>query len=133
MQPEMSYSQSDEYAALLALLRTVSDEVYSLACDIISLGESLSLEQGAGSVSRQMRNLQSFDPLGQRAFAQARLLHGIERILVDRAVDWKARVDALIQTVPFHAERQRLSAALQGQEIVEPHQDPSCGDDLHLF
>jgi len=102
--------------ALLALLRSVSDELYALVSEIMRLGESLSSDELAGDRGRRICDLQSFDLLAQTALAQSRLLQGIERGLAD---DGKHGADdetirSLIEAVPFHKARQRLASAYRG-------------------
>ncbi len=131
MRPQNSYEQPDRVNALLAVLRSVCTEAHSLAIDIAALGEALSgvREPQSGS----LRDLQSFDPLSQRALAMARLLHGIECLLSSQPADWRTRAEALIQAVPFYAERERLAAALNGRETVGVDSNVGNGDDLDWF
>lgn len=98
---------------LLTLMRLVGDEVHALALEIAELGDLLS--GGGGAVA----SLQAFDALSQRAFAQARLLGGLEQALRNPDADWRLRVDALIAAVPFHADRARLRAALHPAENAD--------------
>ena len=133
MQPQKAFDQSDRVDALLAVLRSVCTEAHSLAFDIAGLGESLSSGRVAETASEQMQDLQSFDPLSQRALSMARLLHGIERLLSSHTADWKMRAEALIEAVPFHAERERFAAALQGHEIVVLDADASNSEGLDWF
>jgi|GEM_PF-1115615 hypothetical protein len=115
--------------ALLALLRSVSDELYSLVCDIVRLGESLSADEVDGDRSQRVRDLQSFDLLAQSALAQARLLQGIERGLGGHGVDeGKGKsISMLIGDVPFHKVRERLTSAYSGmgREQEESHWEDS--------
>ena len=102
--------------ALLALLRSVSDELYALVSEIMRLGEALSSDELAGDRNRRICDLQSFDLLAQTALAQSRLLQGIERGL---AADGRNGFDgetirSLIDAVPFHKARQRLASAYRG-------------------
>lgn len=117
--------------ALLALLRSVSDELYSLVCDIVRLGESLSADEVEGDRSQRVRDLQAFDLLAQSALAQSRLLQGIEQALAGRSGEGDKSISLLIDDVPFHKVRQRLSTAYAGNEPVEaePHWDSSGGLD----
>ncbi len=132
MQPKPSNDRSDDYDALLALLRTVCDEMYSLSCDIVSLGNALSGDHESGKTP-QIRDIQSFDLIGQRAFAQAGLLQGIEQLLSGHADDWKARVEALIAVVPFYRERERLLAAFRRHDPGTHKTEPMGDDDIELF
>lgn len=117
--------------ALLALLRSVSDELYSLVCDIVRLGESLSSDEVDGDKNQRVRDLQAFDLLAQSALAQSRLLQGIERALAGRGEDGGKSISLLIDDVPFHKVRQRLSTAYAGNKPVaaEPHWNNSGGLD----
>jgi hypothetical protein len=113
-QPLDKYEADRE--ALLALLRSVSDELYGLVCEIVRLGESLSADELEGDKNRRICDLQSFDLLAQTALAQARLLQGIEQGIAGRQ-DGNARsIKLLIADVPFHKARQRLSAAYEGEK-----------------
>ena len=96
----------------IALLRAVGDEIYALAAGIVELGDMLSSPAAASA------DLQSFDLLGQRAFAHARLVLEIARLLDDGAPDWEASLHASIGSVPFEPDRRRLLAALG--EVAEP-------------
>lgn len=116
MLPRNAHDQADRVEALLAVLRSVCADAHSLAIDIAALGEALSGRRAPQS--ELLQDLQYFDPLTQRALAMARLLHGIERLLSSQPPDWRARAEALIQAVPFHAERERLAAALHGREVI---------------
>lgn len=131
MQPRNAYGQADRVEALLAVLRSVCTDAHSLAIDIAALGEALSGRREAQSES--LRDLQYFDPLSQRALAMARLLHGIERLLSSQSADWQARAEALIQAVPFHAERERLAAALHGREVIRVESRVSNVEELDWF
>ena len=112
-QPATKKRENDN-EALLALLRSVSDELYGLVCEIVRLGESLSADELEGDQNRRICDLQSFDLLAQTALAQARLLQGIERGIAGRH-DVNARgIQLLIDDVPFHKARQRLTAAFEG-------------------
>lgn len=133
MQPEKSNERCDRFDAALALLRTVCDELHCLAYDIAHLGESLTSKDATGSPLGMTPELQFFDPFSQRALAQARLLRGIECLLAGKQKDWMADVDALIQAVPFHENRQRLFAAIQGQTFNASNSDLGYGEDLELF
>lgn len=113
-----AHDRVERVDALLAVLRSVCSEAHSLAFDITALGETLSSDRQPKAGSELFQDLQSFDPLSQRALAMARLLHGIERLLSSQEADWRTRAEALIQAVPFHAERERLAAALQGREAA---------------
>jgi hypothetical protein len=117
--------------ALLALLRSVSDELYSLVCDIVRLGESLSADEVDGDRRQRVQDLQAFDLLAQSALAQARLLQGIERGLVGGKNEGK-NISLLIGDVPFHKVRQRLSSAYSGKGRMpaEAHWDDSGSLDL---
>ena len=135
MRPETSRAEFDPQETLLALLRAVCDEVYSLGCDVISLGDTVTNGLSAEPGAKQICDLQSFDLIGQRAIAQARLLQGIEQLLSSDEHDHFGRVDALIEAVPFHAERQRLFAACYRKDVA-PHQCDRADDkddDLGLF
>jgi hypothetical protein len=100
--------------ALLALLRSVSDELYALVCEIVRLGESLSADELEGDKNRRICDLQSFDLLAQTALAQARLLQGIECGLAGRPDCSSQNIRLLIDDVPFHKARQRLTTAFSG-------------------
>ena len=67
---------NDDRASLLALLRSISEELHLIACEVVQLGEALSGEVEASRPDRHMRELQSFDMIGQHVIAQARLLRG---------------------------------------------------------
>ena len=88
-------------------MRVVCEEVHGLALEIAGLGDLLSEKPDASAA------LQSFDALSQRALAQARLLAGLQRAFQGEDAQWRSRIDALIAAVPFHADRMRLSSALQ--------------------
>jgi len=133
MQSAVSQKNPEEFDAVLALLRTMYDEAFAIGWDIINLGDELSSELDSIRDARHVRDLQSFDLIGQRAIAQARLLQGLERLLSAHTVDYKTCIDALIRDVPFEAERRRLFAALRGQEYTDAGPDPVGGDDLDLF
>ena len=105
----------DDREALLALLRSVSDELYGLVCEIVRLGESLSADELEGDKNRRICDLQSFDLLAQTALAQARLLQGIERGIAGQHDVNANSIQLLIEDVPFHKARQRLSAAFAGE------------------
>jgi len=105
---------NDNQEALLALLRSVSDELYGLVCEIVRLGESLSADELEADHDRRICDLQSFDLLAQTALAQARLLQGIEQGIAGRQDGNDRGIKLLIADVPFHKARQRLLAAYQG-------------------
>ena len=113
---------ANEQEALLVLLRSIADEIYALVCDMVRLGESLSAEENPDTASR-LRDLQSFDLLTQSALSQARLLQALECSLSKKCDDGIETVAKLIEEVPFHKVRQRLSAAFHENKAspAEPH------------
>jgi hypothetical protein len=117
MSSERAQGRSESADALLAVLRLICEEVHTLAFDVTGLGETLSADGKPEAAGEPAYGLQAFDLLGQRLLAQARLLHGIEQLLARPASDWRVSAEAMIQAVPFHAQRQRLAAALKGQRI----------------
>ena len=131
MQPQEAYDRRGDFGTLLALLRLLCDEVHSMARDITRLGEALSCENE--SPSRKMQNLQSFDPISQRALAHARILNGIERMLSGQSADWRGHIEELIQAVPFHADRKRMQAVLRGEDVSAPNESGADDDSLDLF
>jgi hypothetical protein len=133
MQAEKSHEQSDRVDALLAFLRLICEELQSLAFDIANLGEILSGDGEPEVEKNPTYELQAFDLLSQRVLAQARLLHGVEHLHSRQTSDWKARADALIQAVPFHAQRQRLAAALEGHQFSAVDANVSGSGGLDLF
>jgi hypothetical protein len=111
MSPELAREQSESADALLAIVRLICEELHALAFDMTELGESLSGEDKA------TYKLQVFDLFGQRLLAQAQLLHGIEQLFSCPTSDWRGSTEAIIQAVPFHGQRRRLTAALNGQRV----------------
>jgi hypothetical protein len=91
------------------LLRAMADEIYLLACEIVQLGENLSAGAADADVP-QVRLLQSFDGLGQRVFAAAKILRALET--APDTLD--APVAALLEHMPCHATRTRLAAGMAG-------------------
>ena len=122
-QPAVNKPEIDQ-EALLALLRSVSDELYALVCEIVRLGESLSADELEGDRNRRICDMQAFDLLAQSALAQARLLQGIERGLVEHSEGIAKVITLLIEDVPFHKARQRLSSAYAGESKPEQSQLP---------
>ena len=116
MDQPASGPQEDEQKALLALLGSVADELYTLVCEIVRLGESLSSDEMDGDKTRRICDLQSFDLLSQSALAQARLLKGIERGLSDEGREAAKSIVVMIEDVPFHKIRQRLYSAYTGKD-----------------
>lgn len=108
----------DARAALLALLRSISEELHLIACEVVELGEVLSGEHSAAESDMRMRKLQSFDLIGQHVIAQARLLRGLERRLSQDQSGDHDGLDSLIEAVPFHQVRQRLFAAFGGRDTA---------------
>lgn len=131
MQPREAYDRRGEFGTLLALLRLLSDEVQSMARDIARLGEALSCENA--SPSHKMQNLQAFDPISQRALSHARILNGIEHMLSGNSADWRAHIEELIQSVPFHADRKRLQAVLRGEDTSAFDMDDLADESFDLF
>lgn len=101
----------------LRLLRAVSAEIAALSQDIARLGEALSGEMLAVRETGRMHDLQSFDLIAQSAQSHAQLLH--EMIDALSRSDEPRSLESLIQIIPFHGARGRLSAALNGQEPEE--------------
>lgn len=116
MNPSASVAIGDDQKALLALLGSVADELYTLVCEIVRLGETLSSDEMDGDKASRICDLQSFDLLAQSALAQARLLKGIERGLSDEGREAVKNIIVLIEDVPFHKIRQRLYSAYTGKD-----------------
>jgi hypothetical protein len=133
VRPAPGPDDPDDRAALFALLRAVCDEIHSLGCDIVSLGDVLSGPTSDAHSTKRTRDLQAFDAIGQRAIAQARLLQGLERMLSGAEIQTGDGIDRLIECVPFHAERCRLFAAFRGQHAGEGGFEDSRSEDLDLF
>ncbi len=102
----------------LLWLDAVAQELKLLADDIAALGERLSGEAGNGPCAA----LQYFDPLSQRAAAQADLLLALRTRGADPAM--------LIARVPFHDARLRLLAAVTGEARPPAAPDGVAGMEL---
>lgn len=103
----------------LRLLRGVSSEMAALSQDILRLGEALSGEMLAIRQTGRMYDLQSFDLIAQSAQSHAQLLHElIEAMSRTEGCDL-SDLEKLIQIIPFHGVRGRLSAALNGRSLQE--------------
>jgi hypothetical protein len=127
--PEVDVSEpADSREQAFRLLRAVSVEMAALSQDIVRLGEALSGEMVAIRQSGGMQDLQSFDLIAQSAQSHAQLLHELIDTMSHNGECEPSRLEALIQIIPFHGVRGRLSAAIKGLtmhgiEVAAPDND----------
>ncbi len=110
-----SAAATDTRDRTLRLLRAVSTEMSDLSQDIVRLGEALSSEILAIKQTGRLHDLQSFDLIAQSAQSHAELLHKLIDTMAHAEECEPSRLESLIEIIPFHVVRGRLSAALKGQ------------------
>lgn len=122
LEPQKIVSSNVESAAppdtrdqALRLLRAVSGEMAALSQDIVRLGEALSGEMLAIKKTGRMHDLQSFDLIAQSAQSHAELLHKLIDAMSETDECEPSFLASLIELIPFHGVRGRLTAALEGK------------------
>lgn len=115
------------------MLSAIGEEVYLLASEIAALGEDLSNLCEAHMTPALSQRLQLFDPLCQRALAQARLLRGMSFLLASGISDSSGYLNALIEEIPFEQDRQRLANAIGGLVKKSAGNDARSSGELDWF
>jgi hypothetical protein len=110
----------------------MAEELSALAQDVARLGEALSTEAVAQGATRMVRDLQKFDPIGQKAAAQAYLMQQVALQLRTHKLDADKSLETIIGDMPFFEVRQRLCAALLGHE-AQTVQPPDSDDVVDWF
>lgn len=123
---------TDTREQALRLLRAVSAEMAALSQDIVRLGEALSDEMVAIKKTGRMHDLQSFDLIAQSAQSHAELLHKLIDAMSETDECEPSFLASLIDLIPFHGVRDRLTAALEGR--ASHRDEPELpGDDADWF
>ncbi|MBU6442680.1 MAG: hypothetical protein KGI68_12195 [Alphaproteobacteria bacterium] len=116
-----------EHAPLIRLLLAMAGEWAAIAGDISTLGAHVARAAADRHNPVSIRDLQSFDTIGQRAHAQAELLTKLAcKIAADPALA-PAHLPELLAHIPFEEVRANLKAACHGASPDQ--QEPSLPAD----
>ena len=94
------------------LLEAIIEEMHLLSCEIVLLGDGLTIETVSGAKVDTNKYLQNFDALSQRAFANVQLLQTYQECLDGKG----ATVHEIVDAMPFHEIRERLFEKILGQK-----------------
>lgn len=116
---------------LVRLLRAMAIEWSAIAGDLETLGTVVSEAGLAARDAEDVRALQAFDLLQQRAAGQSKLLVRLTRKIRDDHVFDRKRLDDMVADIPFHAVRADLQAAFDGQ--AQARDASADGDEVDWF
>ena len=124
---------ADEHLWMVRLLRAMALEWADLSGKIAELGASLSANAVSSDGTEFIRQMQAFDALSQRAFAQFRILERICQELSASKADGALSIDDLVDALPFVDLRQWFKAALKGEDLAvsQPRSDEE--ESVHWF
>ena len=112
-----------EHQWIVRLLRAMKMEWANLAGSIAELGATLSQNTLSNEAGHLVREMQAFDALSQRAFAQFRVLDRICQELGASGVETTLDIEGLVGELPFLDMRRWYLAALKGEEPAPPQSE----------
>lgn len=114
---ETSHPDNDADNRLFRLLDAMASEISVWGKEIFHLGDRLIEAIATGGQNDRIREMQHFDVIGQGVLANAGLLKELARRMAAKHTLTNDDIDTLVDSIPFHAIRERLSAALDNRAV----------------